>query len=79
MPLELLFELPNLLPIGFILFAELMVGRIADWDEAGREIDPNEGDFETPEPVVRRFEWLKVVEPEALDCGRLSSLSESCA
>lgn len=77
--LPLLLALLNLLPTGVILFAELIVGRMADRDDNGREIDPKEGDFETPEPTVRRFEWLKLVEPEALDFGRLSSLSESFA
>jgi hypothetical protein len=37
--------------------------------------------LDTPEATVRlpRLEWIKLVEPEALDWGRFSSLSESLA
>lgn len=76
--LPLLLPGPILPPPGIVLLAELMVGRMADGVETGREIDPKDGDLETPEPAVRpRDEWTRLVEPEALDCGRLSSPSES--
>lgn len=47
-------------PEAAALLAELMVGRMADWLDNGREMDPNEGDFETPEATVRfaRLEWI---------------------
>ncbi len=76
--LPLLLPGPILPPPGVVLLAELMVGRMADGVETGREIDPKDGDLETPEFAVRpRDEWIRLVEPEALDCGRLSSPSES--
>lgn len=44
---------PNLLLPGATLFAELMVGLIADGVEPGpRAIDPNDGDFDTPLATV---------------------------
>lgn len=61
---------PTLLPdMAAALLAELMVGRMADCVDEGREMDPNEGDLDTPEATVRlpRLEWIKLVEPEALD------------
>ena len=78
---------PLLLPLILLpdkaaaLLAELMVGRMEDCVDKGRDIDPNEGDLETPEATVRlpRFELIRLVEPEALDCGRFRSLSESLA
>ena len=74
----LLLPGPALPPPGAILLAELMVGRMADGVDTGREIDPKDGDLETPEPTARpRDEWTRLVEPEALDCGRFNSPSES--
>lgn len=67
----LLLAVP-ILPTGAILFAELIVGRMADWVDKGREIDPKEGDFET---LLLLFNTR--TDPEALDNGLLSSLSES--
>lgn len=76
MGVELALSTPAL-PGGADLFDELMVGRIAEGvADRGRDIDPNDGDLETL-PVKPRPELLLAFETAALDCGRLSSPSES--